>query len=151
MPQVGAGELIVYEVPLRTFTAHPNSNVGSGKQGTFLGFLDKVCSLHPAADSMHGRCAAGTRQAVQRATPSCNYVSMLLGQIPHLVDLGVTAVEILPVFEYDELEFQRSPNPRVLPCYLCMPCSPLHRKYVITASVWAPCCFTCWCMGHKQF
>ena len=34
------------------------------------------------------------------------------GQIPHLVELGVTAVELLPVFEYDELEFQRSPNPR---------------------------------------
>jgi isoamylase len=33
-------------------------------------------------------------------------------QIPHLVELGVTAVEILPVFEYDELEFQRIPNPR---------------------------------------
>ena len=33
-------------------------------------------------------------------------------QIPHLVELGVTAVELLPVLEYDELEFQRSPNPR---------------------------------------
>ena len=33
-------------------------------------------------------------------------------QIPHLVELGVTAVELLPVFEYDELEFQRTPNPR---------------------------------------
>ena len=33
-------------------------------------------------------------------------------QIPHLVELGVTAVELLPVFEYDELEFQRAPNPR---------------------------------------
>ena len=33
-------------------------------------------------------------------------------QIPHLVELGITAVEILPVLEYDELEFQRSPNPR---------------------------------------
>ncbi len=33
-------------------------------------------------------------------------------QIPHLVELGITAVEVLPVFEYDELEFQRSPNPR---------------------------------------
>ena len=30
----------------------------------------------------------------------------------HLVELGITAVELLPVFEYDELEFQRSPNPR---------------------------------------
>ncbi len=33
-------------------------------------------------------------------------------QIPHLKELGITAVELLPVFEYDELEFQRSPNPR---------------------------------------
>ena len=33
-------------------------------------------------------------------------------QIPHLVELGITAVELLPVFEYDELEFQRSSNPR---------------------------------------
>lgn len=28
------------------------------------------------------------------------------------MELGITAVELLPVFEYDELEFQRSPNPR---------------------------------------
>ena len=33
-------------------------------------------------------------------------------QIDHLVELGVNAVEVLPVFEYDELEFQRTPNPR---------------------------------------
>ena len=33
-------------------------------------------------------------------------------QIPHLVELGINAVELLPVLEYDELEFQRSPNPR---------------------------------------
>ncbi|KAK9829065.1 hypothetical protein WJX72_003715 [[Myrmecia] bisecta] len=36
----------------------------------------------------------------------------LADKIPHLVELGVTAVELLPVFEYDELEFQRTPNPR---------------------------------------
>ena len=36
----------------------------------------------------------------------------LMEKIPHLVDLGVTAVELLPIFEYDELEFQRLPNPR---------------------------------------
>jgi len=71
--EVGAGELIVYEVPLRPFTAHPNSGAGPRRQGTFLGFMEKI---------------------------------------PHLVEMGVTAVEILPVFEYDELEFQRSPNPR---------------------------------------
>ena len=33
-------------------------------------------------------------------------------QIPHLVELGINCVELLPVLEYDELEFQRSPNPR---------------------------------------
>lgn len=33
-------------------------------------------------------------------------------QIPHLVELGINAVELMPVFEYDELEFQRIPNPR---------------------------------------
>lgn len=33
-------------------------------------------------------------------------------QIPHLVELGITAVEILPILEFDELEFQRSDNPR---------------------------------------
>ena len=33
-------------------------------------------------------------------------------KVDHLVDLGVNAVELLPVFEYDELEFQRHKNPR---------------------------------------
>lgn len=33
-------------------------------------------------------------------------------KIPHLLELGVNAVELLPVFEFDELEFQRRPNPR---------------------------------------
>jgi len=33
-------------------------------------------------------------------------------QADYLAKLGVTAVELLPVFEYDELEFQRLPNPR---------------------------------------
>ena len=36
----------------------------------------------------------------------------LADKIPHLVEMGVNAVELLPVFEYDELEFQRRPNPR---------------------------------------
>ena len=37
---------------------------------------------------------------------------MRFSQIPHLVSLGINAVELLPVFEYDELEFQRFKNPR---------------------------------------
>ena len=51
--------------------------------------------LHGALWQNGGRCA-----------------HVVVPQIPHLVELGVTAVELLPVFEYDELEFQRSPNPR---------------------------------------
>lgn len=33
-------------------------------------------------------------------------------KVDHLVSLGINAVELLPVFEYDELEFRRWPNPR---------------------------------------
>ena len=36
----------------------------------------------------------------------------LAARIPHLLALGITAVELLPIFEYDELELQRLPNPR---------------------------------------
>ncbi|KAG6626400.1 isoamylase 3, chloroplastic isoform X1 [Carya illinoinensis] len=36
----------------------------------------------------------------------------VIEKIPHLQELGINAVELLPVFEFDELEFQRRPNPR---------------------------------------
>ncbi|XP_071713677.1 isoamylase 3, chloroplastic [Rutidosis leptorrhynchoides] len=36
----------------------------------------------------------------------------VIEKIPHLLELGVNAVEFLPVFEFDEFEFQRRPNPR---------------------------------------
>ncbi|THU47262.1 hypothetical protein C4D60_Mb09t13650 [Musa balbisiana] len=36
----------------------------------------------------------------------------VIEKIPHLLELGINAVELLPVFEFDELEFQRYPNPR---------------------------------------
>ncbi|KAL5201712.1 hypothetical protein ABZP36_036066 [Zizania latifolia] len=36
----------------------------------------------------------------------------VIDKIPHLLELGVNAVELLPVFEFDELEFKRYPNPR---------------------------------------
>lgn len=72
-PAVPASEYVVYEVPLRTFTASDSSGVAEERRGTYLGFMDKI---------------------------------------PHLVELGITAVEILPILEFDELEFQRSDNPR---------------------------------------
>lgn len=36
----------------------------------------------------------------------------LIEKIPYLVKLGINAVELLPVFEYDEFEFQRRSNRR---------------------------------------
>lgn len=36
----------------------------------------------------------------------------VIAKIPHLLELGVNAVELLPVFEFDEFEFQRHPNSR---------------------------------------
>ncbi|KAK4390083.1 Isoamylase 3, chloroplastic [Sesamum angolense] len=36
----------------------------------------------------------------------------VIDKIPHLLELGINAVELLPVFEFDEMEFQRRPNPR---------------------------------------
>ncbi|KAF8092104.1 hypothetical protein N665_0424s0036 [Sinapis alba] len=36
----------------------------------------------------------------------------VIEKIPHLLDLAINAVELLPVFEFDELEFQNRPNPR---------------------------------------
>lgn len=30
----------------------------------------------------------------------------IIEKIPHLLELGVNAIELLPVFEFDELEFQ---------------------------------------------
>lgn len=66
-------DLVIYEVPVRSFTAAESSGLPEGQRGTFLGLAAKA---------------------------------------DHLIDLGINAVELLPVFEYDELEFQRSPNPR---------------------------------------
>jgi isoamylase len=72
-PSLPDEDLIIYELPVRTFTADPSSGVAPARRGTFLGLADKI---------------------------------------PHLLSLGINAVELLPVFEYDELEFQRQPNPR---------------------------------------
>ncbi|XP_011626408.1 isoamylase 3, chloroplastic isoform X2 [Amborella trichopoda] len=36
----------------------------------------------------------------------------VIEKIPHLLELGINAVELLPVFEFDEFELQRHPNAR---------------------------------------
>ena len=57
-PAIAPEDMIVMELPVRCFTAHPSSGVGEAAQGTFAGVTKKI---------------------------------------PDLVDLGITAVELLPV------------------------------------------------------
>jgi glycogen operon protein len=58
-------DLVIYELHVRGFTAHPNSGVPANRRGTFLGLIDKV---------------------------------------PYLRELGVTAVELMPVYQFDPQE-----------------------------------------------
>lgn len=71
--RVAMKDLVVYEMPVRSFTADASSGLPEEARGTFKGVAEKA---------------------------------------DYLASLGVTAVELLPVFEYDELEFQRTKNPR---------------------------------------
>jgi len=65
VPPRHAGDLVIYEMHVRGFTANPNSGVAASKAGTFAGVIEKI---------------------------------------PHLVDLGVTAVELMPIYEFDDSE-----------------------------------------------
>ena len=58
-------DLVIYEVHVRGFTRNPNSGVGEGVGGTYLGVVEKI---------------------------------------PYLKELGVTAVELMPVFQFDPQE-----------------------------------------------
>lgn len=44
-PNLPPQDLIVYEMPVRSFTADPSSKVADVNQGTFKGVAEKVC-LH---------------------------------------------------------------------------------------------------------
>src|SRR3989304_1771286 len=58
-PDIPLEKLVIYEVHLKGFTAHPSSRAAA--PGTYLGFIEKI---------------------------------------PHLVELGINAVELLPVQQY---------------------------------------------------
>mmetsp|Transcript_18211 Transcript_18211/g.21855 ORF Transcript_18211/g.21855 Transcript_18211/m.21855 type:complete len:773 (+) Transcript_18211:316-2634(+) len=72
-PDVPWQDSVIYEMPVRAFTADGSSGLDPSIAGSYAGVAAKI---------------------------------------DHLKDLGVTAVELLPVHEYDELEFQRMPNDR---------------------------------------
>lgn len=48
-PNLPWQDLIVYEMPVRSFTADTSSKVDEGRQGTFLGLADKVIVFSSAA------------------------------------------------------------------------------------------------------
>jgi isoamylase/glycogen operon protein len=60
-PHHPKNKLLIYEMHVRGFTAHPSSNTKNA--GTYLGVIEKI---------------------------------------PYLLELGVNAVELLPIFEFDE-------------------------------------------------
>jgi len=60
-----ASRTIIYEMHVRGFTQHPNSDVIDKKRGTYAGVIEKI---------------------------------------PYLKDLGITAVELLPVFQFDAFD-----------------------------------------------
>ena len=66
-------DLVIYEMHVRSFTAHPSSGVRF--PGTFAGIREKI---------------------------------------PYLKELGVTCVELMPVFEFDEFENRRIVNGKQL-------------------------------------
>jgi isoamylase len=57
-----ASRTVIYEMHVRGFTRHPNSDVAENLRGTYRGLIEKI---------------------------------------PHLQQLGITAVELLPVFQFD--------------------------------------------------
>ena len=61
-PNLPPQDLIVYEMPIRSFTADPSSKVGGGKQGTFAGVAAKVCYIFD--------CSAGSKGAVHHSSGS---------------------------------------------------------------------------------
>ncbi len=130
-------DYVIYEMPVRAFTAHHSSGLPEGMRGTYLGLAEKVRSIHTRRHTrarmltytrkrsqMHTACISMRciDDAVElgdlKAVCACVYVCVCVcvcvcvTQAEYLADLGVNAVELLPVFEYDELEFRRTPNPR---------------------------------------
>lgn len=75
-PAIPVQDLVIYEMHIRSFTAHSSSGVRH--PGTFAGLQEKI---------------------------------------PHLKKLGVNCVELLPIFEFDELENRREINGEILGNY----------------------------------
>jgi pullulanase len=75
-------DAVIYEVHVRDFTRDPSSGVSAAKRGKFLGMVE------------HGTRIEGRPTGID-----------------HLVDLGVTHVQIMPMFDYRSCSVFTAPNP----------------------------------------
>ena len=75
-------DAVIYEVHVRDFTLDPSSGVSAAKRGKFLGMVE------------HGTRIEGRPTGID-----------------HLVDLGVTHVQIMPMFDYRSCSVFTAPNP----------------------------------------
>ena len=72
--------------------------MADARRGTYLGVVDKI----PHLVARHLRLKGTSKQTRSDASRA---------SLP-AQELGITAVELLPPFEFDELEFQRIKSPR---------------------------------------
>jgi pullulanase len=82
-PMINREDAIVYEVHVRDFTIDPNSGVDAAKRGKFLGMVQ-----------------TGTKDPNGKATG-----------IDHLKELGVTHVQILPIYDFGSAQYNWGYDP----------------------------------------
>lgn len=86
-PLANREDAIIYEVNVHNFTISPSSGVSEPKRGKFLGMVEHNTTIPKTGTE---RLATG---------------------IDHLVDLGVTHVQIMPIFDFRSCSALTVPNP----------------------------------------
>ena len=79
-------DAIIYEVDVHDFTIDPSSGVSPAKRGKFLGMVEHNTTIQKSATE---KVSTG---------------------IDHLVDLGITDVQILPIFDFRSCSIFSAPN-----------------------------------------
>lgn len=96
-PHLASDQLVIYEMHVRGFTAHHTSGV-----------------RHPGAPRL-GACACGGRRTIVADLPLPRALTgLFLGVVEraqHLQRMGVTAIELLPVHAFNEMEWASRRNP----------------------------------------
>ncbi len=86
-PLVNREDSIIYEVDVHDFTIDPSSGVSAAKRGRFPGMVEHNTTIQKSPTE---KVATG---------------------IDHLMDLGITHVQILPIFDFRSCSTFTAPNP----------------------------------------